>query len=270
MKQITLIILLVLLPLSVSSVLYGEVFFYHTDNFGTPMAMTDMAGKVVWRSDELPFGEEHETIENPIENNRRFLGKEIDEATGLIYMGSRYLDPKTGRFIQPDPVGLVDPATGKVNQEMLLNPQRQNRYVYGLNNPYRYVDPDGKVPKDIENSGFNPYELEDTGVRYGGGNISGKAFGKALWQKITGKTPKKAKADLPVLDSTGKVHGQLPSPKNLSRYPNEKLKQLQGELKQSVQQRIKKNIELGSDKAHGQRQAAEQQLIKSIDKKLKN
>jgi hypothetical protein len=27
---------------------------------------------------------------------------------------------------------------------MLLNPQRQNRYAYGLNNPYRYVDPDGE------------------------------------------------------------------------------------------------------------------------------
>jgi hypothetical protein len=40
-------------------------------------------------------------------------------------MGARFLDPKTGRFTQPDPVGLVDPATGKVNQEMLVNPQRQ-------------------------------------------------------------------------------------------------------------------------------------------------
>jgi RHS repeat-associated protein len=61
-------------------------------------------------------------------------------------MGARFLDPKTGRFTQPDPVGLVDPATGKVNQEMLVNPQRQNRYVYALNNPYRYIDPDGRNP----------------------------------------------------------------------------------------------------------------------------
>ncbi|HID69965.1 MAG TPA: hypothetical protein EYP35_05760, partial [Desulfobacterales bacterium] len=34
----------------------------------------------------------------------------------------------------------------KVNQEMLLNPQRLNRYTYGVNNPYRYVDPDGNSP----------------------------------------------------------------------------------------------------------------------------
>jgi len=63
-------------------------------------------------------------------------------------MGARYLDPKTGRFTQPDPVGLVNPASGKVNQKMLLNPQRLNKYTYGLNNPYRYVDSDGNIPLD--------------------------------------------------------------------------------------------------------------------------
>jgi uncharacterized protein RhaS with RHS repeats len=29
---------------------------------------------------------------------------------------------------------------------MLADPQRLNRYAYGLNNPYRYVDPDGESP----------------------------------------------------------------------------------------------------------------------------
>jgi len=177
-------ILICLLPLTSWA---EEIYFYHTDNFDTPMVMTDMDGEVVWQSDELPFGEEYETVENPIKNNRRFLGKELDEESGLIYMEARYLDPKTGRFNRTDPVGLVDPATGQVNQAMLLNPQRQNRYVYGLNNPYRYVDPNGNFPKDLENSSYNPYELEDTGARVGTGNLSGKKFGKALWRKITGK-----------------------------------------------------------------------------------
>ena len=107
------------------------------------MAMTDKSGKVVWRADELPFGEEYQTREMPERNDRRFLGRQLDKETGLVYMGARYLDPRTGRFTQPDPVGLVDPATGKVNQQMLLNPQRLNRYVYRLNNPYRHVDPEG-------------------------------------------------------------------------------------------------------------------------------
>ena len=52
----------------------------------------------------------------------------------------------SARFLSPDPVGLVDPATGKINQQMLLNPQLQNRYAYALNNPYKYMDPDGNFP----------------------------------------------------------------------------------------------------------------------------
>jgi RHS repeat-associated protein len=119
------LLIFLLCALAPKSGMAGDIYFYHNDNFGTPMAMTDINGEVVWRADELPFGEEYETIENPIPNNRRFLGKELDKESGLICMGVRFLDPKTGRFTQPDPVGLVDPATGKVNQEMLVNPQRQ-------------------------------------------------------------------------------------------------------------------------------------------------
>jgi len=146
MKQILNAIIVSLLLLnSISAFAETEVVFYHTDNFGTPLAMTDMSGKVVWRSDELPFGEEYSTEEIGEQNSRRFLGKEMDKESGLIYMGARYLDPKTGRFNRPDPVGFVDPFNGgKVNQEMLVDPQRHNRYAYGLNNPYRYVDPDGE------------------------------------------------------------------------------------------------------------------------------
>ncbi len=147
MKRFINIIVVSLLLLSLPSILAAEeVLYYHTDNFGTPMAMTDASGKVVWRADELPFGEEYQTEELPARNDRRFLGKELDRETGLICMGARYLDPKSGRFTQPDPVGLVDPATGKVSQEMLANPQRQNRYIYGLNNPYKYIDPEGDFP----------------------------------------------------------------------------------------------------------------------------
>ena len=145
MKQFVNTIFFTFLLLALPSILVAEeVIFYHTDNFGTPMAMTNATGAVVWRADELPFGEEYQTEEIPEQNNRRFLGKELDKETGLIYMGARYMDPKTGRFNRPDPVGLVDPTTGQVNQEMLVDPQRHNRYVYGLNNPYRYVDPDGE------------------------------------------------------------------------------------------------------------------------------
>lgn len=51
---------------------------------------------------------------------------------------------KTARFVSVDPVGPVDEKTGKENEVILVNPQKINRYVYTINNPYKYSDPDGK------------------------------------------------------------------------------------------------------------------------------
>lgn len=76
------------------------------------------------------------------------------------------------------------------------------------------------------------------------------------------------KKDLPTLDRTGKVHGDLPRAEDLSKYSRDELKRLRQELRESVQERIRKTSELGRDRAHGQRQAAEQQLINQIDKFL--
>jgi len=107
---------------------------------GTPLAMTNSSGSVVWKTDYKPFGEE-QSITGTIENNEKFAGKEKDKETGLYYFGARYLGPKTGRFITVDPVGITE--------KNLLNPQKLNRYAYSLNNPYRYVDPDGKFAQEI-------------------------------------------------------------------------------------------------------------------------
>ncbi|WP_394366403.1 RHS repeat domain-containing protein [Chryseobacterium viscerum] len=73
---------------------------------------------------------------------------------------------------------------------------------------------------------------------------------------------------LPVLDATGKVHGDLPKVKDLVNYSKEDLKILLKELKQGVQKRIEVTDQLGRDRAHGQRQGAEHDLIKSIEKYL--
>jgi len=76
--------------------------------------------------------------------------------------------------------------------------------------------------------------------------------------------------ELPTLDATGKVHGQLPDAKDLDRYAPEDLEQLSEELQKSVQERIRKANEMGSDKSHGERQADEQQLIRQIEKNLQD
>ncbi len=129
---------------SVPQVIAGQkVYFYHNDPAGTPLAMTDDTGEVVWEADYMPFGEEY-GLAAGIDNNKMFVGKEKDHETGLYYFDARYMEAKIGRFVSTNPVGAVDPWTGEVNQLVLMNPQRLNAYAYGLNNPYRYVDPDGE------------------------------------------------------------------------------------------------------------------------------
>jgi len=60
--------------------------------------------------------------------------KERDNETGLDYFGERYYASTMGRFTTVDPLG----ASAK-----RVDPQTMNRYTYALNNPLRYVDPDG-------------------------------------------------------------------------------------------------------------------------------
>lgn len=145
--------LLIIMVAAQAAFAADQVFFYHTDPAGTPLAMTDSSGNVVWKADYKPFGEEN-SVTGPAANDRRFVGKEKDEETGLSYFGARYENAKIGRFVAPDPVRAVDPRNNKTNEKLLLNPQRLNAYAYALNNPYRYIDPDGNMAWDIVDFGF--------------------------------------------------------------------------------------------------------------------
>ena len=73
----------------------------------------------------------------------QYTGKERDAETGLDYFGARYYGGVIGRFTTVNPLM----ASAKAS-----NPQSWNRYAYTLNNPLRYVDPDGmEVPDECVN-----------------------------------------------------------------------------------------------------------------------
>lgn len=72
-----------------------------------------------------------------------FTGHVNDADTGLTYMQQRYYDPVAGRFLSEDTV-LTDANTGK----------SFNRYVYASNNPYKYIDPDGRQDRNA----YEPYQ----------------------------------------------------------------------------------------------------------------
>ena len=112
----------------------GERRYYHADQVGTPMVVTDSGGNAVWRGEALPFGEEVKNSDPEQDDTLKFTGKELDEGTGLHYFGARYYDARVGRFISVDPLG------GDVSR-----PQSLNRYAYARNNPIARLDPDGAM-----------------------------------------------------------------------------------------------------------------------------
>ncbi len=179
----------------------AEVFYVDTDAYGTPVAVSKSDGTTVWESDYYPFGELYRNTNNQKPNNRRLIGKEKDQETGLTYFGARYYDEALARF------GSVDPWTSQTDYAYLTNPQRLNRYVYGMNNPYRYVDPDGRMSKDIEN-GINPFEMtEGYGVGRGGGFASSAKSSKSnITSKKTGKASKNSQKLLPAPKPRGNLN----------------------------------------------------------------
>ena len=104
--------------------------YLYNDALGSPIAEVDQSGETLWREAYMPFGAR--LINDTKLNKYWFIGKEQD-SSGLSYFGARYYHPLTMRFMAPDPMSL-DPE----------NPFTFNRYAYGNNNPYKYVDPDGK------------------------------------------------------------------------------------------------------------------------------
>jgi len=106
--------------------------YYHNDLAGTPLAATDASGNLLWRQGYKPYGERLDP-KAPAEQQPWFTGKAHVEAAGLSYFGARWYDPQLGRFMGVDPRGFDE-----------ANVHSFNRYAYANNNPYRFVDPDGR------------------------------------------------------------------------------------------------------------------------------
>ncbi|MDT7526245.1 RHS repeat-associated core domain-containing protein [Pseudidiomarina sp. GXY010] len=101
--------------------------FINTVRLGSPVARITSAGRVESRRQYQPFGDTYEAPSDDI----GYTGHKYDNDLGLSYMQARYYDPVVGRFYSNDPVGFKDIHSF-------------NRYAYANNNPYKYVDPDGR------------------------------------------------------------------------------------------------------------------------------
>jgi RHS repeat-associated protein len=104
----------------------GVVAFIRTDHIGRPVFATNTTGVKTWTASYDPFGGVRTTTGTPIP--ARFPGQWFQAESGLHQNWMRDYDPTTGRYLQADPLGLVDGASV---------------YGYALQNPGRYVDPKG-------------------------------------------------------------------------------------------------------------------------------
>ena len=109
-----------------------ETEYYLTDHLGTVIMITDDTGNIIWENDYDPFGESRGEFGTD-RRTKIYTGKEFDEDIGLYYSNARWYDPSLGRFITEDPIK-----------------DGMNWYLYCLNNPLRFFDPDGTDLKDIQ------------------------------------------------------------------------------------------------------------------------
>ncbi len=113
-----------------------KVYYFHTDQIGTPLELTDSNGKMVWQATYRSWGAvEHLTV-NEVKQNLRFQGQYFDDETGLHYNTFRFFDCEIGRFLSQDPIGLA----GGINI-----------YSYTIN-PVQEIDPLGWCSTKLGNN----------------------------------------------------------------------------------------------------------------------
>ena len=104
------------------------IYYVHSDHIKTPEVVTDKDKKIVWEGHRKPFGETEVTV-STITQPIRFPGQYYDQETGLSYNLMRDYDPKTGRYLEADPLGLAS---------------SMSIYGYAGQNPVMAYDPDGQ------------------------------------------------------------------------------------------------------------------------------
>jgi RHS repeat-associated protein len=105
-----------------------RIHYLHTDQLGTPVAMTSGGlGQLEWSAVLRPFGEV-ETITGTESLALRLPGQVFDPETGFHQNWHRDYDPRLGRYLQSDPIGLEGGL---------------NTYGYAGGNPVNLIDPSG-------------------------------------------------------------------------------------------------------------------------------
>ncbi len=133
--------------------LQTTVTFLHGNHLRAPVMATDRFGYQVWRAWSQPFGEPRRqpaTTGRPKRSPERegaqryrqplaFAGQYRDDDSGLHYNLQRYYNPRSGRYLSPDPLGPLASS---------------NAYAYAESNPRSGIDPLGLILFAFDGTGM--------------------------------------------------------------------------------------------------------------------
>ena len=156
-----------------------ERFYYLTDHLGSVRVTVDERGDPVGWDDYYPFGlqmpgRSQQQYGSPL-TDVKFTGHELNQEGGLgiYHAGARLYDPEIGRFMQQDPLTGMYPGWSP--------------YVYALNNPLIYIDPDGREVRCANEEDCQRAADELNEIHNNGTNIT---VVEAEWEeKVPSKNP---------------------------------------------------------------------------------
>jgi RHS repeat-associated protein len=113
------------------------IHYVRSDYRNTPRQIDNMAKVAVWSWDARGFGDT-KPLGTTLTYNLRFPGQYYDGETVKNYSYFRTYDPMVGRYLETDPLGLLDDA---------------NLYAYVRGNPVLFTDPFGLLCTYSQSSG---------------------------------------------------------------------------------------------------------------------
>ena len=107
----------------------NQIYTIHSDHLGRPEVVTNINDQPVWQAQNKAF--DRTVLFDQIGGlNIGFPGQYWDSEKGSWYNHHRDYDANLGRYLQSDPLGLIDGP---------------NTYGYAYQNPLINIDPDGRL-----------------------------------------------------------------------------------------------------------------------------